>query len=90
MGDRFGPELPPDHVSRAKTGGIEGGLGLPRDKAEMSIARRQTGAIAFPKAIKRQDEMCSERISRVFKRLRSCAWWLSIATHWLTSAPRTS
>lgn len=58
------------YVSRAKTGGIKGGLGLAEDKAEASIACRQTGAISFPKPIKRQDEMFSERISLVFKRLR--------------------
>jgi CreA protein len=58
------------YVSRAKTGGIMGGLGLAEDKAEASIACRQTGPIVFPKPLKRQDEMFSERISLVFKRLR--------------------
>lgn len=58
------------YVSRAKTGGIKGGLGLAEDKAEASIACRQTGPISFPRPLKRQDEMFSERISLVFKRLR--------------------
>jgi len=58
------------YVSRAKTGGIKGGLGLAEDKAEASIACRQTGPISFPKPLKREDEMFSERISLVFKRLR--------------------
>ena len=58
------------YVSRAKTGGIKGGLGLAEDKAEASIACRQTGPISFPKLLKQQDEMFSERISIVFKRLR--------------------
>jgi CreA protein len=58
------------YVARATTGGIKGGLGLAEDKAEASIACRQTGPISFPKPIKRQDEMFSERISLVFKRLR--------------------
>ena len=58
------------YVSRAKTGGIKGGLGLAEDKAEASIACRQTGPISFPKPLKQQDEMFSERISLVFKRLR--------------------
>ncbi len=58
------------YVSRAKTGGIAGGLGWAEDKAEASIACRQTGPISFPKPLKRQDEMFSERISLVFKRLR--------------------
>lgn len=58
------------YVSRAKTGGIKGGLGLAEDKAEASIACRQTGPISFPRPIKQEDEMFSERISLVFKRLR--------------------
>lgn len=58
------------YVSRAKTGGIKGGLGLAEDKAEASIACRQTGPISFPRPLKQQDEMFSERISLVFKRLR--------------------
>jgi len=58
------------YVSRAKTGGIKGGLGLAEDKSEASIACRQTGPISFPKALKRQEEMFSERISLIFKRLR--------------------
>jgi CreA protein len=58
------------YVSRAQTGGIKGGLGLAEDKAEASIACRQTGPISFPQPIKRQDEMFSERISLLFKRLR--------------------
>lgn len=59
------------YVSRAKTGGIKGALGLAEDKAEASIACRQTGIISFgDKPIERQEEMFSERISLVFKRLR--------------------
>jgi CreA protein len=58
------------YVSRAKTGGIRGGLGLAEDKAEASIACRQTGPISFVGPVKREDEMFSERISLVFKRLR--------------------
>ncbi|MBX3654613.1 MAG: CreA family protein [Ramlibacter sp.] len=60
------------YVSRAKTGGIKGGLGLAEDKAEASIACRQTGPITFPtgKPLEKQEEMFSERISLVFKKLR--------------------
>ncbi len=58
------------YVSRAKTGGIKGGLGLAEDKSEASIACRQTGPIAFPKPLRVQEEMFSERISLVFKKLR--------------------
>jgi CreA protein len=59
------------YVSRAKTGGIKGALGLAEDKAEASIACRQTGPISFTgKSIEKQEEMFSERISLVFKKLR--------------------
>ena len=58
------------YVSRAKTGGIKGGLGLAEDKAEASIACRQVGPISFPKPLEQREEMFSERISLVFKRLR--------------------
>ncbi|HEY5323085.1 MAG TPA: CreA family protein, partial [Caldimonas sp.] len=58
------------YVSRAKTGGIKGGLGLAEDLAEASIACRQVGPISFPKPLEAQEEMFNERISLVFKKLR--------------------
>ena len=59
------------YVSRAKTGGISGAIGLAEDKAEASIACRQTGTITFAgKPLDKQEEMFSERISLVFKKLR--------------------
>ena len=58
------------YVSRAKTGGIKGGLGLAEDKSEASIACRQVGPITFAKALPKQEEIFNERISLVFKKLR--------------------
>lgn len=57
-------------VSRAKTGGIKGAVGLAEDKAEASIACRQVGPIKFAQPIAQQDEIFSERISFLFKKLR--------------------
>lgn len=58
------------YVSRAKTGGISGSLGLAEDKAEASIACRQVGPISFQgKPLKAQEDVFSERISLVFKTL---------------------
>ncbi len=57
-------------VSRAKTGGIKGALGLAEDKAEASIACRQVGPIAIAKPLPQQDEVFSERMSILFKKLR--------------------
>ena len=58
------------YVSRAKTGGISGGLGLAEDKSEASSACRAVGPISFAKPLKRQEEIFTERTSLVFKRLR--------------------
>ena len=58
------------YVSRAKTGGIKGAIGLAEDKAEASIACRQTGPIGFSKPLPQQDEVMNERISLLFKKLR--------------------
>ena len=58
------------YVSRAKTGGIKGALGLAEDRSEASIACRQTGPISFAGKIEKQEEMFNERISLAFKRLR--------------------
>lgn len=58
------------YVSRAKTGGIAGGLGLAEDRAEASIACRQVGPISFNAPVEHQEEVFSERMSVLFKRLR--------------------
>jgi CreA protein len=58
------------YVSRAKTGGIKGGLGLAEDKSEASIACRQTGVVTFGAPLPQQEEIFTERISLVFKKLR--------------------
>ena len=58
------------YVSRARIGGIKGTLGLAEDRAEASIACRQVGPISFPEPLKKQEEVFSERMSILFKRLR--------------------
>jgi CreA protein len=59
------------YVSRAKTGGVMGAIGLAEDKSEAAIACRQVGPISFvDKKIDNQEEMFNERISVVFKKLR--------------------
>ena len=58
------------YVSRAKTGGYKGALGLAEDKSEASIACRQTGPISFTKPLEQQEDVLTERISLVFKKLR--------------------
>lgn len=57
-------------VSRARTGGIKGALGVAEDRAEASIACRQVGPVSFPRPLPRQDEVFNERMSLLFKKLR--------------------
>ena len=58
------------YVSRARIGGIKGTLGLAEDRAEASIACRQVGPISFSAPLRQEDEVFSERMSVLFKRLR--------------------
>ncbi|RMT60535.1 CreA protein [Pseudomonas coronafaciens pv. atropurpurea] len=57
-------------LSRAKTGGVRGGLGLAEDRAEASIACRQVGPIRFKETLKDGDEVFKERTSLVFKTMQ--------------------
>lgn len=58
------------YVSRAKTGGVKGALGVAEDRSEAAIACRQVGPISFAKPVAEQEEIFNERISLVFKKLR--------------------
>lgn len=58
------------YVSRAKTGGIKGALGVAEDRAEASIACVVTGDIQIKENLPQQEEVFSERTSLLFKRLR--------------------
>ena len=60
----------PATSSRAKTGGIKGALGVAEDKSEASIDCRQVGPIAFAGPLPDKEEMFTERISLVFKKIR--------------------
>ena len=57
-------------VSRAKTGGITGAVGLATDKSDASIACRQVGEIKIKQPLPQQEDVFSERLSILFKRLR--------------------
>ncbi len=58
------------YLSRAKTGGIKGAIGLAEDKADSSVACRQVGPFAFNGKVPRQEEVFSERASIFFKHVR--------------------
>lgn len=58
------------YISRAKTGGISGSLGLAEDKSNASIACRQVGEISFKEPVGRQEEVFTQKTSILFKTLR--------------------
>lgn len=58
------------YLSRAKTGGIKGGLGLAEDRAEASIACRQVGPIQMSAKLKDGEVVFKERTSLVFKSMQ--------------------
>lgn len=58
------------YLSRAKTGGIKGSLGLAEDRAEASIACRQVGPIRIKEKLDKGEEVFKERTSLVFKTMQ--------------------
>lgn len=58
------------YVSRAKTGGISGSLGLAEDKAEASVACRAVGDIVIKNPLSKNEEVFSQSASIVFKKIR--------------------
>lgn len=57
------------YVSRARTGGLKGTLGIAEDPTEASIACRQVNTIRFTQPVKQQEDVFTERMSLVFKTL---------------------
>jgi len=58
------------YLSRAKTGGIKGAIGIAEDKSDASVACRQVGEIRFNGKLPQQEEVFNERSSILFKRVR--------------------
>lgn len=58
------------YVSRARTGGISGSLGLAEDTADASIACRQVGEIKFRGELEEGEEVFGRRASALFKRVQ--------------------
>jgi CreA protein len=58
------------YLSRAKTGGIKGAIGIAEDKSNASVACRQVGALGFDGKLPKQEEVFSERSSILFKHVR--------------------
>ncbi|MCI5141330.1 MAG: protein CreA [Candidatus Electrothrix sp. ATG1] len=62
------------YLSRAKTGGIKGTVGLAEDKSDASIACRQTGPITLPEDVRNGksdgDRVFRKSTSILFKKLQ--------------------
>lgn len=62
------------HISRAKTGGITGTLGIAEDTSDASIACRQTGVVTLPKDIESKkndgERVFKESTSFLFKHIQ--------------------
>jgi CreA protein len=58
------------YVSRAKTGGIAGAVGLAKDPSRFSIACRQVAPIKFLKPLPLNEEVFRESASFIFKHVR--------------------
>jgi CreA protein len=86
-------------VSRAKTGGIGGALGIAEDKSEASIACRQIGPIVFKGPVPRQEDVFTEKMSFLFKRLhivriidakRSSLIYMTYSDKFVDGSPKNS
>jgi CreA protein len=58
------------YVSRARTGGLKGAVGLAKDPSRFSVACRQVGPITFSKKLPKQEEVFKEGASFIFKHVR--------------------
>jgi len=58
------------YISRAKTGGLSGMVGLAEDSSDADIACRQVGPIAIAPKLPQKDEVFTEHRSIWFKHLR--------------------
>ena len=58
------------YVSRAKTGGLKGMVGLAKDPSRFSVACRQVGPIKFAKPLPLKEEVFKESASFIFKHVR--------------------
>jgi CreA protein len=58
------------YISRAKTGGFSGAIGVAKDPSRFSVACRQVGTIRFAKPLPLQEEVFKQGASFIFKHVR--------------------
>ena len=57
-------------ISRARTGGISGSLGLAEDTSDAAVSCQQTGPVKFREELENGDEVYSARASVLFKHIQ--------------------
>ena len=86
-------------VSRARTGGISGSLGLAEDTSDASINCQQTGPVKFRDELEDGEEVFSRRASVMFKRVqvvrfhdpaRNALVYLSYSDRLIEGSPKNS
>jgi CreA protein len=87
------------YVSRARTGGVKGTLGIAEDPSEASIACRQVAPITISGPLKQKDNVFSDRMSFIFKTLhvvrivdakRNTLVYLTYSDRIATGSPKNS
>ncbi|MDR5814057.1 MULTISPECIES: CreA family protein [unclassified Caballeronia] len=87
------------YVSRARTGGVKGTLGIAEDPTEASIACRQVGPIRFSQPLKQKTDVFSAGMSFIFKTLhvvrvvdtkRNTLVYLTYSDRIATGSPKNS
>ncbi|GJL48859.1 CreA family protein [Candidatus Nitrospira salsa] len=58
------------HLSRSKTGGFKGMIGVAEDSSDASIACRQVGPVRMPAELEEGEQVFNERRSLIFKKLQ--------------------
>lgn len=58
------------HLSRSKTGGLKGMVGMAEDSSDASIACRQVGPVQMPAELEEGEEVFKENRSLIFKKLQ--------------------
>ncbi|MFM0322837.1 CreA family protein [Caballeronia glebae] len=87
------------YVSRARTGGVKGTLGIAEDPTEASIACRQVGPIRIAEPLKQKTDVFSAGMSFIFKTLhvvrivdtkRNTLVYLTYSDRVATGSPKNS
>lgn len=87
------------YVSRPKTGGVSGRVGLAEDKSDASISCVQVGPISFKGPIPQQEDAFSARLSILFKtmhvtrmvdRNRNVLVYMTTSSKLIDGSPKTS